>query len=232
MRRLYLRATTQPVKTNRMPKRSPVHAGATDTAATLLPARPTLASLRASAAGCRACPLWARGTQTVFGAGPRTAALVLVCEQPGNDEDLAGLPFVGPAGRLLDQALGEAGIDRARVYVTNVVKHFKWEPHGRRRIHQKPNAREIAACRPWLDAELAVIRPRVLVCLGATAAQALLGAGFRVSRQRGVWVPSPLAPRVMATVHPSAVLRAPDDETRRAETARLVADLRKAARVL
>jgi uracil-DNA glycosylase family protein len=157
---------------------------------------------------------------------------MLVGEQPGNDEDVHGRPFVGPAGRLLDTALAAVGIDRRTVYVTNVVKHFKWEPRGTRRIHQKPNAREIAACRPWLDAELAVVHPDVLVCLGATAAQALLGAAFRVSTQRGTWVPSPLAPRVMATVHPSAVLRAPDDATRHAETARLIADLRRVAAVL
>lgn len=195
-------------------------------------ARPTLASLRAAAAECRACPLWERATQTVFGEGRASADLVLVGEQPGHEEDLKGRPFVGPAGRLLDRVLAEAGIDRRRVYVTNVVKHFKWEPHGKRRIHQRPNAREIAACRPWLDAELGCLRPKALVCLGATAAQALLGRTFRVSVARGTFVPSPLAPRVMATVHPSAVLRAPDDATRAEETRRLIADLRKVAAVL
>ena len=153
----------------------------------------------------------------------------MVGEQPGNDEDLAGEPFVGPAGKLLDRALAEAGIDRRDVYLTNVVKHFKWEPRGKRRIHQKPNAREIAACRPWLDAEIEVVKPKVLVCLGATAAQAILGRTFRVSRHRGEFVPSPLAPRVLATVHPSSILRAPDDESRHAEMERFVADLRHVA---
>ena len=154
---------------------------------------------------------------------------MLVGEQPGDREDVLGRPFVGPAGRLLDASLDRAGIDRAAVYLTNVVKHFKWEPRGKRRIHQKPNAVEIAACRPWLEAEIAVVRPRVLVCLGATAAQALLGPAFRVSRDRGRFVESDLAPRVLATVHPSSLLRAPDEATRRAETARFVADLKKAA---
>jgi DNA polymerase len=162
----------------------------------------------------------------VFGEGDRRAAVMFVGEQPGHEEDLAGRPFVGPAGKLLDRALAAAGIDRRRVYVTNVVKHFKWEPRGKRRIHAKPNAREIAACRPWLDAELELVKPEVLVCLGATAAQALLGRQFRVSVDRGRFVPSPLAPRVLATVHPSAILRAPDDETRHAEMKRFVADLR------
>jgi uracil-DNA glycosylase len=155
---------------------------------------------------------------------------VLVGEQPGDAEDLAGRPFVGPAGRLLDQALEEAGIDRELVYVTNVVKHFKWEPRGKRRIHAKPNAGEIAACRPWLETEIALIKPRVLVCLGATAAQALLGKSFKVTRQRGEFVPSSLAPLATATIHPSAILRAPDDETRREEMRRFVHDLRKVAK--
>jgi uracil-DNA glycosylase len=192
-------------------------------------ARRTLASLRTEAAKCRACPLWKRGTQTVFGEGSARASVMLVGEQPGHEEDLAGRPFVGPAGRLLDRALVEAGIDRKAVYVTNVVKHFKWEPRGKRRIHAKPNASEIAACRPWLDAELELIRPEVVVCLGATAAQALLGRQFRVSVDRGKFVPSSLAPHVLATVHPSAILRAPDDEARHAEMKRFVADLRVAA---
>jgi DNA polymerase len=157
---------------------------------------------------------------------------MLVGEQPGDREDLEGRPFVGPAGRVLDAALEKAGIDRSAVYVSNAVKHFKWEPRGKRRIHQKPNSVEIAACRPWLDAELAVVRPDVLVCLGATAAQALLGRSFRVSRQRGRFVASDLAPRVLATVHPSSILRAPDDETRRSETERFVSDLKKVARAL
>jgi uracil-DNA glycosylase family protein len=201
-------------------------------AAALIPPRPTLAKLRALAAGCTACDLYKRATQTVFGEGAPDARVVFVGEQPGHEEDLAGRPFVGPAGRLLDRALGEAGIDRSTVYVTNVVKHFKWEPRGKRRIHAKPNSREIAACRPWLDAELAVIEPNVVVCLGATAAQALLGRQFRVTTQRGRWVKSPLAPFVMATVHPSSILRAPDDETRDAETRRFIEDLRTVAAVL
>lgn len=188
------------------------------TAAPLVPERPTLPSLREAAAGCRACDLWERGTQTVFGAGPPDARIFFVGEQPGNEEDRVGEPFVGPAGRLLDQALQAAGIDRRLVYVTNVVKHFKWEARGKRRLHVKPNASEIAACRPWLDAELAVIRPRVVVLLGATAAQALLGKDFRVTRSRGELLENTgLAPYVMATVHPSSVLRAPDDETRHRE---------------
>jgi uracil-DNA glycosylase family protein len=199
------------------------------TAASLVPARPTLRSLRAAAAGCRACPLWKRGTQTVFGEGARGAPLVLVGEQPGHEEDLEGRPFVGPAGRLLDKALAEAGIDRRLAYLTNGVKHFKWEPRGKRRLHVKPNALEVGACRPWLEAELAVLRPQVLVCLGATAAQALLGRTFKVTQQRGTFVPSPLAPKVLATVHPSSILRAPDEETRREDMRRFVRDLRVAA---
>jgi len=157
---------------------------------------------------------------------------MFVGEQPGHEEDLAGRPFVGPAGKLLDRALVEAGIDRRRVYVTNAVKHFKWEPRGKRRIHAKPNAGELAACRPWLDAELAIIRPEVIVCLGATAAQALLGRTFRVSVDRGRFVRSPLARHVLATVHPSAILRAPDDATRHAEMERFVEDLKVAASAL
>jgi DNA polymerase len=207
-------------------------ASSRSTARALVPGHATLAALRAAAATCRACPLWERATQTVFGEGGPHAYVVLVGEQPGHEEDLAGRPFVGPAGKLLDRALEAAGIDRRRAYVTNVVKHFKWEARGKRRIHQKPHAREIAACRPWLDAELGVIRPKALVCLGATAAQALLGRTFRVSVQRGDFVPSPLAPFVMATVHPSSVLRAPDDESRATETERLIEDLRKVAKVL
>ncbi|HEX5474378.1 MAG TPA: UdgX family uracil-DNA binding protein [Vicinamibacterales bacterium] len=195
----------------------------------LIPARPSLGSVRKAAAGCKACDLYARGTQTVFGEGPSRAEIMMVGEQPGDAEDVAGHPFVGPAGRLLDRALEQAGIDRRRVYVTNIVKHFKWEPRGKRRIHAKPNAAEIAACRPWLETEIALVRPRVLVCLGATAAQALFGRGFKVSRQRGVFVPSPLAPRAVATVHPSSILRAPDDEGRRREMQQFVEDLEKIA---
>ena len=200
-----------------------------DTAAALIPPNPTLRKVAEAAKGCRACDLWRSGTQTVFGEGRAKAELMLVGEQPGDQEDLAGRPFVGPAGKLLDRALEEAGIDRELAYVTNVVKHFKWQPRGKRRIHQKPNAAEIAACRPWLDAELALIRPEVLVCLGATAAQALLGRQFRVSRDRGVPVESNLAPVVMATVHPSSILRS---ENREEETALLVEDLRRVAKAL
>jgi len=205
---------------------------ALQTAAPLIPPRPTLSALRKAAASCKACDLWKRGTQTVFGEGARTARVMLVGEQPGNDEDLAGHPFVGPAGKLLDRALEEAGIDRGQAYVTNVVKHFKWEPKGKRRIHAKPDMVEITACLPWLQAEIDVVKPRALVCLGSTAAQALLGRTFRVTQQRGRFVSSPLAPLVTATVHPSAILRAPDDETRRAERGRFVADLKKVAKAL
>jgi len=202
------------------------------TAAPLIPSHATISKLQKAARDCHACPLWKTGTQTVFGEGARGASVVFVGEQPGNDEDLAGKPFVGPAGRLLDKALVEAGIDRREVYVTNAVKHFKWEPKGKRRIHKKPSGREIAACRPWLDAELAVLKPKVLVCLGATAAQALLGKDFRVSRQRGEFVESSLAAHVMATVHPSSILRARDEETRRTEMKQFVDDLRKVAQII
>jgi DNA polymerase len=203
-----------------------------ETAAALVPAHATLPALHEAARGCRACPLWERGTQTVFGSGSVGAEVMLVGEQPGDEEDLSGLPFVGPAGRLLDRALAAAGIDRRAAYVTNAVKHFKWVPRGKRRIHQKPTAGEVRACRPWLEAEIAAVRPRAIVCLGATAAQALLGREFRVSEQRGVLLRSPLAPLVIATVHPSAVLRAPDDAARRAEHARLVEDLARLAAAL
>jgi uracil-DNA glycosylase len=195
----------------------------------LLPDGPTLDAVRAIAAGCKACDLYKRGTQTVFGEGPRKAEVMMVGEQPGDAEDVTGHPFVGPAGKLLDRALEEAGIDRKRVYVTNVVKHFKWEPRGKRRIHAKPNAAEIAACRPWLETEIALVKPRVLVCLGATAAQALLGKSFKVSRQRGEFVPSALAPLVTATVHPSSILRAADEASRREEMRRFVEDLARVA---
>ena len=198
----------------------------------LLPERPTLEGVRAVAAGCKACDLYKRGTQTVFGEGPKRAEIMLVGEQPGDAEDLAGHPFVGPAGKLLDDALDRAGVNRAAAYVTNVVKHFKWEPRGKRRIHAKPNAGEISACRPWLETEIALLRPRVLICLGATAAQALLGKTFRVSKQRGEFVESSLAPLVTATVHPSSILRAPDDEARRAEMGQFVADLKRVASAL
>ena len=189
----------------------------------------TLDQAREVAKGCKRCDLWKSGTQTVFGEGSSKAKLMLVGEQPGDQEDLAGRPFVGPAGKLLDSALEEAGIDRRVAYVTNVVKHFKWQPRGKRRIHQKPNAAEVAACRVWFDAELSFVRPHVLVCLGATAAQALLGRQFRVSKDRGVPVESELAPVVMATVHPSSILRS---DNREAEFALLVEDLRRVADAL
>jgi DNA polymerase len=191
-----------------------------------IPGRRTLRSLKTAARGCRACALWQRATQTVFGEGTAAAEVMLVGEQPGNDEDLAGHPFVGPAGRILNDALEQAGIDRARTYVTNVVKHFKWEPRGKRRIHAKPKAGEISACRPWLDAEIGVLRPRIIVCLGATAAKALLGNSFRVSVDRGRFVPSDLAPLVTATVHPSSILRETDSRARREAMQAFVRDLK------
>jgi uracil-DNA glycosylase family protein len=201
-------------------------------AADFVPPRPTLKAAREASKGCRGCDLWKIGTQTVFGEGPRGAALMLIGEQPGDAEDLSGHPFVGPAGKLLDRALEEAGIDRRSVYLTNAVKHFKWEPRGKRRIHKKPRASEIGACRPWLDVEIALVKPAVIVCLGATAAQALLGSAFKVTAQRGRIVPSPLAAKVMATVHPSSILRAPDPDTRHEELTRFIDDLRAAARAL
>jgi DNA polymerase len=202
------------------------------TAAPLVPEKPSLPKLRAAAAGCTACPLYRTGTQTVFGEGLAAARAVFVGEQPGDSEDKIGRPFVGPAGKLLDRALEEAGIDRKLVYVTNVVKHFKWTARGKRRLHEKPNAREIAACRPWLEAELAVIHPDVLVCLGATAAQALLGRSFKVTQMRGEILQHVAARSVMATVHPSSILRAPDDEARHREMELFVRDLRRIAPLL
>lgn len=202
------------------------------TAAPLIPANPTLEKLRQAARTCRACNLWERATQTVFGEGAAKARVMLLGEQPGDREDLAGRPFVGPAGWLLDKALERAGIAREEVYVSNVVKHFNWEPRGKRRIHKKPNQLQITACVPWLEAELAVVQPEVVVCLGATAAQALLGKNFRVTQQRGQMLPSLLAPWVTATVHPSSILRAPDDESRHRETELFVADLKRVAEVL
>jgi uracil-DNA glycosylase len=193
-----------------------------------------IGELRAEARDCRACDLWKHATQTVFGEGPARAKIMFVGEQPGDLEDRAGHPFVGPAGKLLDRALAEAGIDREKVYVTNVVKHFKWEPaeRGKRRIHKKPRYSEIAACRPWLDGELAAVKPKALVCLGASAAQALLGKDFRVSRDRGKLIESSLARYVMATVHPSSILRARDDESRHAQLNEFIADLRRVAQVI
>jgi len=200
---------------------------ARQTAAPLVPAGP-LSAVRKAALGCRACHLWTLGTQTVFGVGPAHATVMMVGEAPGDQEDRDGEPFVGPAGKMLDAGLAAAGIDRSAVYVTGVVKHFKWKRVGtsERRIHQKPNAAEIAACRPWLDAEIDRVRPRVLVCLGSTAAQALLGRGFRVTAQRGVPVESPLAPIVIATVHPASVLRAPDLAARRSAEREFFDDIR------
>lgn len=192
----------------------------------------SLEAIRDEAAACRRCDLWERATQTVFGEGDPGAAVMLVGEQPGDREDLTGRPFVGPAGQLLDRALDEAGIDRGTVYITNAVKHFKWEPRGRRRIHKRPNAAEIEACRPWLDGEIAAVRPRVVVAMGATAAQALLGPGFRVTRDHGRPVDAAEGWRVVATTHPSAVLRAPDETARRRGYSQLVEDLRAAAALL
>jgi DNA polymerase len=197
-----------------------------------LPPRPTLKSMSEAAQGCQGCPLYRHATQAVFGEGRRAARVILVGEQPGNDEDLKGRPFVGPAGKILDEALEAAGIARDDAYVTNVVKHFKWEPRGKKRIHKKPNAREIAACLPWLEKEIELIRPQVLVCLGATAAQSLLGRDFRVSTQRGRDVSSRLAPHVVATVHPSSILRQRTREDRHREMERFIADLRVAATLL
>jgi uracil-DNA glycosylase len=192
-----------------------------------IPLHASLLELAKAAKDCKNCDLWKRGTQTVFGEGQPNAKIMFVGEQPGNQEDLEGRPFAGPAGKLLDTALVEAGVDRKKVYVTNAVKHFKWEPRGKRRIHKKPNSSEIAACRPWLDAEIAALQPKVIVCLGATAAQALLGRDFRVTQRRGELLESSLAPYVMATVHPSSILRAPDEETRHEEMKHFVEDLRK-----
>ena len=202
------------------------------TAAPLVPEDGGLEELRSAAAGCQACELWKTGTQTVFGEGARTAEIMLVGEQPGDKEDLAGRPFVGPAGRLLDDALDEAGIDRSRAYVTNIVKHFKWVPRGKRRIHKKPGMTEINACKPWLEAEIATVQPRALVCLGSTAAQGLLGRDFKVTQRRGELVDSPLAEIVMATVHPSSILRAGDEESRKLELKAFVEDLATLARSL
>ena len=191
----------------------------------------SLRALAQKAKHCKNCDLWRTGTQTVFGAGRSRAKIMMIGEQPGHEEDLQGKPFVGPAGRLFDRLLHESGIDRKKIYVTNAVKHFKWEARGKRRIHKKPNAQEIAACRPWLDAEMAVVHPAVLVCLGATAAQALLGKTFRVTRHRGEFVESSLAPYVMATLHPSAILRALDEKEQHEQEKRFVEDLKKIAKL-
>src|SRR5438874_8641608 len=198
------------------------------------PARPpdtsSLTEVREASRECTACHLYKRATQTVFGEGPKSAAIMLVGEQPGDSEDVAGKAFVGPAGQIMDQGVEEAGIDRKQVYVTNTVKHFKWEPRGKRRIHQKPNSREIAACHPWLEAELRLVKPKLLVCLGATAAQAIFGPSFRVTRERGKVLSSKFAPKVLATVHPSSLLRQPNEQSRQREYKRFVLDLRAAVR--
>jgi uracil-DNA glycosylase len=205
-----------------------------ETAAPLVPSRPTLDGLRDAAARCTACELHMLGTQTVFGRGPAPARVMMVGEQPGDREDLEGYPFVGPAGKLLDRALEEARIPRDDVYLTNVVKHFRWEgTRGKRRIHRKPSMAHITACRPWLDAELAVVKPKVLVCLGATAAQAIVGRGFKVTEHRGELLEvEEIDAFVTATVHPSSVLRARDDETRKTEMKAFVRDLANVRRVL
>ena len=203
----------------------------TGSAADFLPERRTLTALREAAAGCRGCHLWQVGTQTVFGEGPAGAEAVFVGEQPGDVEDREGRPFVGPAGRLFDEALAEAGIERSRTYVTNAVKHFKWQARGKRRIHQKPNWAEMTACRPWLEAELSVVKPRVLVLLGATAAQTLLGRQFRVTQWRGKLVDSDLAEFVTATVHPSSILRGEPSE-REQNFRAFVRDLEVVAKLL
>jgi len=190
----------------------------------------SLSALREAARACTACHLYKRATQTVFGEGPKRAAIMFVGEQPGDYEDLVGKPFVGPAGQIMNRALEEAGIDRQEVYVTNAVKHFKWEPRGKRRIHQKPNAREIAACRPWLEAELRIVKPKLVVLLGATAAQTIFGSSFRVTRERGKVLSSKFAPKIVATVHPSSLLRQPDEASRERDYRNFVADLRLASK--
>lgn len=199
-------------------------------AADLVPSNPTLAQLRQASRSCKACDLWLHGTQTVFGEGARHAKVMFVGEQPGDKEDLEGKPFVGPAGALLDKALVEAGIDRSQTYVTNAVKHFKWEPRGKRRIHKKPNSLEISACRAWLDAEIDVVKPKVIVCLGATAAQSLLGRAFRVTQQHGQILEFRNNTQIAATVHPSSILRAPDEESRHREMQLFINDLRVIAK--
>ncbi len=210
---------------SRPPKRKP-------SAVPFVPATTSLEVLREAAQNCRGCNLYLTGTQTVFGEGTNRAEIMLVGEQPGDREDEEGRPFIGPAGRLLDHCLHAAGIDRSQVYVTNAVKHFKWEPRGKRRIHQKPNPVEVAACRPWFEAEVAAVRPRLIVCLGATAAQSLMGRLFRVTQHRGEIMTLPQYPPILTTIHPSAILRATEDRSRRIETDLFIEDLRKAATYL
>ena len=200
--------------------------------AAYLPTRRTLPLLRAAVQTCKGCDLYLNATQAVFGEGPRTARMAFVGEQPGNEEDIQGHPFVGPAGGILDRALTDASIERAEVYVTNAVKHFKFEERGKRRLHQKPRLGEVRACQPWLEAEMELVKPRVIVCLGATAAQALLGSKFRLTKERGIPFQHPWAPHVVATIHPSAILRAPDSMQRHAEYSRFVEDLKGARRLL
>ena len=195
-----------------------------------VPRTDSLAKVAAAAKSCTACPLYKNATQTVFGAGPKHASIMMIGEQPGDYEDVAGKPFVGPAGKILDRALEDAGINRTEVYVTNAVKHFKWEPRGKRRIHQKPSARDIAACRPWMEAEIRLVQPKLLICLGSTAGQAIFGPSFRVTKQRGKILHSPFAKKTIATVHPSSLLRQPDEESREREYKNFVADLRVAAK--
>jgi DNA polymerase len=206
--------------------------GGVRSAAPFVPDSTSVRVLHEAAHACRGCDLYKNATQVVFGEGPRGASVMFIGEQPGDQEDRQGEPFVGPAGALLDKALADAGIPRARVYVTNAVKHFKWEPRGKRRIHKKPRVSEIKACRPWLEAELRAVKPTLVVCLGATAAQSVLGSQFRLMQQRGVVLPSELAGRVVATIHPSAVLRAPDSEGRREAYEMLVADLKVVAKAI
>jgi DNA polymerase len=201
-------------------------------AAPFVPASTSIRTLSTAAHECRGCDLYKTATQVVFGAGPKSAQVLFVGEQPGDQEDKQGEPFVGPAGAVLDKALVDAGIPRDRVYLTNAVKHFKWEPRGKRRIHKKPRMSEIVACRPWLEAELRAVAPKVVVCLGATAAQSVLGSSFKLMQQRGRVVPSQIAPQVVATIHPSSVLRAPDSEGRRAAYEMLVSDLKVVATLL
>jgi len=228
------RAATKPIPAARTGQPSTKHAVATGSAADFVPPNPTLTKLRDAAMTCRGCHLWTLGTQTVFGEGPKHARVMIVGEQPGDQEDRAGHPFVGPSGKLLDRALEEAGIDRGDVYVTNVVKHFKWErgEKSARRIHKKPNDAEIRACHPWLEEEIRLLKPQVIVCLGATAAQAIMGKAFRVTKERGKPVQAPNGGTVIATVHPSSVLRAPDPDTRAQAEREFLVDIKKVARHL
>jgi uracil-DNA glycosylase len=201
-------------------------------ASAFVPERRTVPALREAAQRCKGCDLYRHATQAVMGEGPKASHLMMVGEQPGNDEDIAGRPFVGPAGKLLDRALVEAGIDRADVYVTNAVKHFKFEQRGKRRLHKKPRVTEVRACRPWLEAEVSVVHPQVIVCLGATAAQSVLGPAYRLTKERGKFVQHPWARYVTATVHPSSILRAPDEEQRHVQYREFVRDLERVRQVL